>query len=76
LKHGPRSLGYMRAIGSFKPKSEMKVKSVIRDLCLVQQSPACSFMDKSAVKYVSQDPKDSELFASKLKPGETLVEGC
>ena len=72
LKHGPRSLTYLRVFGW---KTRARNESESWDLCRGgHRRPDQTFCDGSAVEHVCWDPKDGELCLNRVKPEETLVE--
>ena len=72
LKHGPRSLTYLRVFGW---KTRARNESESWDLCRGgHRRPDLTFSDGSAVEHVGWDPKDGELCLNRVKPEETLVE--
>ena len=72
LKHGPRSLTYLRVFGW---KTRARNESESWDLCRGEhRRPDQTFCDGSAVEHVCWDPKDGELCLNRVKPEETLVE--
>ena len=72
LKHGPRSLTYLRVFGW---KTRARNESESWDPCRGEhRRPDQTFCDGSAVEHVGWDPKDGELCLNRVKPEETLVE--
>ena len=68
LKHGPRSLTYVRVLGWQTPRrSESKCGAPAAD-----HFPSGSRFE---CEHTCWDPKDGELCLNRSKPGETLVEG-
>ena len=69
----------MRKSLGFKPKGEMKVKAISRQLrcdpILWRNTVRSNLLSKMAAKErIRWDPKDGELCLSRMKPEETLVE--
>ena len=66
-------LDYCECSGE-KPIREMKVSSGCQGFSR-QHQPSPIFCEGYEQEQYSYDPKDGELCLSRLKPGETLVEG-
>ena len=67
LKHGPRSLTYVRVLGWQTPgRSESKCGAPAADHFPSRSRFEC--------EHTCWDPKDGELCLNRSKPGETLVE--
>ena len=72
LKHGPRSLTYLRVFGW---KTLARNESESWDPCRGEhRRPYQTFCDGYAVEHVCWDPKDGELCLNRVKPEEILVE--
>jgi hypothetical protein len=70
LKHGPRSLTYVRVQGCQTP-----VRNESDSGCIISQSAGLNPSgERSECEHTCWDPKDGELCLNRVKPGETLVE--
>ena len=74
LKHGPRSLTYVRVFGwqtRLRNESELDEDPM---LCVVHHRPILISFDRFEYEHICWDPKDGELCLGRMKPEETLVE--
>jgi hypothetical protein len=76
LKHGPGSFTGMQVEEcQTRRRNESKEQFLLEVVnYIVSPPPGLLLARRFEVEHVGKDPKDGELYVSRMKPGETLVE--
>ncbi len=74
LKHGPGSFTFVQ-VKEWKARWRNEIEEYIEVASRkVFPSPGLSITERYEDEHKGRDPKDGELYLSRMKPGETLVE--